>query len=332
MRCPRAHVDVQILVWCIPGASLVPTWCLLGAASVPPRCLPGAASVAPRCLLAPLDLVTGPSWVSKNPAGFSFRFTIPGTSLGQLWVNLEHAWANLGPTWSLLQPTWSSLGQLKAKFNQLETILGPISAQWNWKIIVFPLVFVAFLLCRHSCNNGGQVAPTWGPLLHTWNQNDPHLSRLVLNFAHLGSTWKHLGAILAPTWANFGAFWGQLMPSWGQLELHSHCHGPIMPILGSTWAYQTAILAPTWAVLEPSVTKFQQIPQKSNKTPPNSIRITKNPIQLHPNCKNTQTFAMGSQIPTELNYSQWIKRSTTGLMNSLKIERCTLDWRLRHAT
>ena len=46
MRCPRAHVDVQILVWCRLGAYLVP----------------------PRCRLAPLDLVPEPSWVSKNPA------------------------------------------------------------------------------------------------------------------------------------------------------------------------------------------------------------------------------------------------------------------------
>ena len=37
MVCPRAHVDVQILPWCLPGASLVPPRCLPGASLVPPR-------------------------------------------------------------------------------------------------------------------------------------------------------------------------------------------------------------------------------------------------------------------------------------------------------
>ena len=48
---PRAHVDVQIVPWCLPG--------LPGASLVPPWCLPGASLVPPWCLLAPLDLVPG---------------------------------------------------------------------------------------------------------------------------------------------------------------------------------------------------------------------------------------------------------------------------------
>ena len=52
--CPRAHVDVQVPPWCILGASLVPPW----------------------CLPAPLDLVPAPSVDTKNPRGFSFKFTM----------------------------------------------------------------------------------------------------------------------------------------------------------------------------------------------------------------------------------------------------------------
>ena len=63
--CPRAHVDVQ-----------VPPWCILGASLVPPRCLLGASLVRPRWLPAPLDLVPGPSVDTKNPRGFSFKFTM----------------------------------------------------------------------------------------------------------------------------------------------------------------------------------------------------------------------------------------------------------------
>ena len=51
------------------------TW-LLGASFVPPRCLPGASLVPPRCLLVPLDLVPAPSVDTKNPRGFSFKFTM----------------------------------------------------------------------------------------------------------------------------------------------------------------------------------------------------------------------------------------------------------------
>ena len=74
--CPRAHVDVQVPPWCLPGASLVPPRCLLGASSVHPWCILGPSLVPPWCLLAPLDLVPAPSVDTKNPRGFSFKFTM----------------------------------------------------------------------------------------------------------------------------------------------------------------------------------------------------------------------------------------------------------------
>ena len=192
---------------------------------------------------------------------------------------LSLLWAVFGPTSSILEPTW---------------------ARWNWKIIAFLYVFIAFLLCRHSCKNGGQVAPTWGAVFHTWSQNDPHVSRLVLNFVHIGSTWRYLGthmggpgAILGPTWANFGARWGQLTPSRYQLELHSHWHGPIMFIFGSTCSHLKAILAPNWGVLDHSVIKFTQIPSKINQIP----------WRFHQTCMNIQAFAVDWWIPHGLKYS-----------------------------
>ena len=133
----------NLLIWAALGST---SMCnsLLGASSVHPWCLLGASLVHPRCILAPRDLVPGLSWRSKNPTGFSFKFTTdrPRTNLSQFWVNLEHDWANLGPHWSLLEPTWNSLDQLKAKFNQLETILEPISATMKLKN---PCFFCCFL-------------------------------------------------------------------------------------------------------------------------------------------------------------------------------------------
>ena len=73
---PIAHVDVQLVTWCIPGASLVPPRCLPGASLVHTRCLPGAS-------------LQSSTW-----------------SQGRLWLFQKVLGARVGSTSGLNGPTW----------------------------------------------------------------------------------------------------------------------------------------------------------------------------------------------------------------------------------
>ena len=61
-------------MWELLGPMSMPNY-FLEASSVHPRCIPGASLVDPRCIPAPVDLVPGPCWDTKNRCGFSLKLT-----------------------------------------------------------------------------------------------------------------------------------------------------------------------------------------------------------------------------------------------------------------
>ena len=136
MRCPRAHVDVQMPPWCIPGAS-----------SVHPRCILGASLVHPRCILAPLDLVPG-SILDLQVRNLS----LPRFVLDPKVCNLSHLRTNLHQLWTNLSQLKMNFGELRANLSLTCAILAPYKAQEPLKIIVFSLVFVCFSDVGPQCN------------------------------------------------------------------------------------------------------------------------------------------------------------------------------------